>query len=76
MSECKDLNLICASQQFRGRYLENCKVSLFCGTTPSIESVKNLQITCYCFNYVHLKGNNYVLKTIYTFKELINKILI
>lgn len=60
VNNCDNLNVIAASQQFRGSFINNCKFSIFSLTAPVVESVKNLEITCYCFNFVHLKGRDYL----------------
>ncbi|CAJ1413616.1 unnamed protein product [Effrenium voratum] len=34
----------------------DCKLALFCGTEPIIESSQNMQFACFDFNYFSLRG--------------------
>ena len=35
---------------------EDCKLSLYCGTEPIVESSQNMQFACFDFNYFSLRG--------------------
>ncbi|CAJ1375891.1 unnamed protein product [Effrenium voratum] len=53
---CSNCSLVIACQQYRCRECQDCKLALFCGTEPIIESSQNMQFACFDFNYFSLRG--------------------
>lgn len=49
-------NFVIACQQFRTRECKNLQVSLFVQTQPIIEDSSNIQLGCFDFFYIGLKG--------------------
>lgn len=48
---CTDCDIVCACRQLRTRDCTNCKLSLFVGTEPIIETSQNMQFACFDFFY-------------------------
>ncbi|CAE7526954.1 Rp2 [Symbiodinium sp. CCMP2456] len=53
---CTSCSFVIACQQYRCRDCQDCKLSLYCGTEPIIESSQNMQFACFDFNYFSLRG--------------------
>lgn len=53
---CTSCSLVIACQQYRCRDCKDCKLALFSGTEPIIESSQNMAFACFDFNYFSLRG--------------------
>eukprot|EP00929_Paragymnodinium_shiwhaense_P103738 TRINITY_DN6743_c0_g1_i2.p1 TRINITY_DN6743_c0_g1~~TRINITY_DN6743_c0_g1_i2.p1 ORF type:complete len:325 (-),score=67.71 TRINITY_DN6743_c0_g1_i2:186-1160(-) len=52
---CKNCSFIMACQQFRSRDCNDCRLALYCGTEPIIETSLNMQFACFDFFYFSLR---------------------